>query len=153
MKKVFILIAIIVFCSFYIYIFIKEEKPAIESNNINNYSHVEKGQVSSLDILPNEKLKTHAQGYLRLLNEKAFYNADNRNQKIIAVNAMLQYDGFDYDDLQQEGEHITVFSNIYNDKNLTYQLGIKYNKEGFMELNTLQILYMTNNKSISYIIK
>lgn len=83
----------------------------------------------------------HTNGLKWHLKKAGFYRANPRQQKIIATNAMLALEGNEYDDLEQVGERITVFSNIYVAKNLVYQLGISYNSRGLMELKTLQVLY------------
>ncbi len=88
-----------------------------------------------------ESAKAHSAGIKSYLKEKGFYRSNNRQRKVIVTNAMLQIEGYDYEEAEQEAKGITVFSYLYYTKGIAYQLGIRYRTDRLMELATFQILY------------
>jgi hypothetical protein len=92
-----------------------------------------------------QKAEEHTQGYIDMLKANGFYNKDSRQQKIIASSTMLKYEGPEFEEIEQKEDNISIFNCFYHSKNLAYQIGIRYNSKGLMELVSLQIHYIDPN--------
>lgn len=88
-----------------------------------------------------QSVEKYMAGLKWYLKQRGFYESSPRQQKVIATNTMVKLEGWDYEDVEQKGNGITVFSSMYLKKNLVYQLGISYDKEGLMELKTFQVIF------------
>lgn len=94
---------------------------------------------------PSQKAEEHTQGYVDILTSEGFYQMDARKQKVIALSAMLKYEGWDFEEVEQKEGNVSIFNNFYWSKNLAYQLGVRYGSDGLMELIALQVHYMNPN--------
>lgn len=100
-----------------------------------------------------QSVEKYMAGLKWYLKQRGFYESSSRQQKVIATNTMVKLEGWDYEDVEQKGNGITVFSSMYLKKNLAYQLGISYDKEGLMELITFQIIFADPNTGKPLMIK